>query len=1394
MLPKVATHILHQTSRAVAAVQSQTGYTIRNVLQLQTQSSTPATTGSGLGGWNGAGSSSWGSSGAGPGGAKYNAGSRFYNGYTVSAVYVQNSTSINPLQGAGRAVTQANSSTANDGTNAQSDDNDEFATIRVSLHRPSRPRTRSHSLSIEGRQERGETLGVLKTVQMHARSRHAFAPTATGDNAVAELPQISALDTTRPVLVRRNSTSAPLDSDSVSLVPPLVPPPPPPRTLPVTDPSAPQSTAEPVLDQQDNASDFFLQLKEARNKKDAAQVLALVQQMRGHTELPHTAEFNMALEALHESRRAGEPLNLLLDTYNDMIERSVVPNTRTYLILILALTDRDNEVHKTIMSLESRAKRRLRPDSISSLPDKLRIEQLRSENNFASAMSLFEAAIALNWNKTIIPLYIYTHLLRSCAFHSNVDAAISVFAHLERRSDLLPSASVFSHLISVYTNIGDLPGAQEVFNEYRAAVKGNRLMWTKASAMDSAAGSDATVSLLARTSHLIVWNKMIEAHFRCGDHVGALTLLEQMMDSKEPSNFPLADIPPPSSSTFTQIIAGFCQAGDTSSALSWFDRLLGQDATARHPHEPSAIPPKPDQVAWMVILEALAMEKMILDLNRLFSHLVQNASRDGLDVRAADRLMLFEANMQYLEDSKEIANTDAIQILDFLVQSILTYDESNTPVKLNHWARKRITDEIVDKYVQYGDPLRAFNIMEPFVLSQLEHIRTAEALHQSNSSEANDNVRTLRDTVKAITVQTLQPEVVQELPVSFKDALRVMRLSDATGFLPSASVASYYLNAFVLSKARGEVVEMRLRDWELLVYASTSLELPMDEQPPKVPHPHGGIAVLLEDLQKHGVALEKFNKGIIRRIVKVMFMKHGIEEVEALFARLGPDYERILNRPERDRDSLRPQHPQVIVAQDAIQVKAREIKAGEKPIVVDVYHSRYVEEFFPNHPTISPLLAYQRFEGGVANNTYPVPGAIGRLINALGRLNEMEKVRTLYNAAQLVISTLEAESHWQSKAWFQIEDQMVIACAHAGEMDAAFEHRQRITAQGGTPSADAYGALIECVKDTTDDTSNAVALYRESQAIGCKPNVYMFNTIISKLAKARKADFALELFQEMKGTGVRPSSITYGAVIAACARVGDAMSAEQLFLEMSEQPNFKPRIPPFNTMMQLYTQTKPHRERVIHYYDRLLAARIPPSGHTYKVSSIGLQFGNGDNYCLQLLLDAYGTIEPVDITAMETVFRELEASQRVPMQGAHWASLINAWGCVRKDLDKAIAIFESIAAHSSTVRSSGPMPDAVAYEALVNVLVTHRRMDLVPSYIERLRASGIHQTAYIANLLIKGHAAVGDIVQARAIFEQLEDPPQGVAATSNHVPHSPSPTTPTTVLGPCHREVGLHAV
>jgi hypothetical protein len=172
---------------------------------------------------------------------------------------------------------------------------------------------------------------------------------------------------------------------------------------------------------------------------------------------------------------------------------------------------------------------------------------------------------------------------------------------------------------------------------------------------------------------------------------------------------------------------------------------------------------------------------------------------------------------------------------------------------------------------------------------------------------------------------------------------------------------------------------------------------------------------------------------------------------------------------------------------------------------------------------------------------------------------------------------------------------------------------------------------------------------------------------------------------------------------------------------------------------------------------------------------------------LQLLIDAYGTIEPIDVNAMEDIFKRIESSRNVQLQGSHWAALINAYGCVLKDLDKAISIFEAIPSHPS-VKRGAPLPDSVTYESLINVLVTHKRMDLAQNYLAQLQASGVHMTAYIANLLIKGYAADGAIDEARSIFESLADPASGVAAPGNHVPHD-STSVPVSPHPISYREV-----
>jgi pentatricopeptide repeat protein len=108
--------------------------------------------------------------------------------------------------------------------------------------------------------------------------------------------------------------------------------------------------------------------------------------------------------------------------------------------------------------------------------DEQRVRKLREENNFPSAVSLFEAATAIaGWRR--IPLQVYSSLIQSAVLHSNVDAALSVFAHLEKRKEIFPTPHIYANLIGVYANVGDTTGAREVFDEFRRASRGGGIAW-----------------------------------------------------------------------------------------------------------------------------------------------------------------------------------------------------------------------------------------------------------------------------------------------------------------------------------------------------------------------------------------------------------------------------------------------------------------------------------------------------------------------------------------------------------------------------------------------------------------------------------------------------------------------------------------------------------------------------------------------------------------------------------------------------------------------------------------------------------------------------------------------------------------------------------------------------
>jgi len=178
-----------------------------------------------------------------------------------------------------------------------------------------------------------------------------------------------------------------------------------------------------------------------------------------------------------------------------------------------------------------------------------------------------------------------------------------------------------------------------------------------------------------------------------------------------------------------------------------------------------------------------------------------------------------------------------------------------------------------------------------------------------------------------------------------------------------------------------------------------------------------------------------------------------------------------------------------------------------------------------------------------------------------------------------------------------------------------------------------------------------------------------------------------------------------------------------------------------------YFQSRGDRERALSYYDRMVRARVRPTDHTWR-----------------LLLDAYGTIEPVDERSALDVFARIRRDDAVKLSGLHWASLISMYGVGLRNADRAVTTFESIATDPWSSRAQPRLPDAIVYEALFNALHLNQRHDLVGTYRQRMARDGVIMSAYIANTLISSYAAQGDLAEARHIFDMLFDPPAGVAA------------------------------
>jgi hypothetical protein len=120
---------------------------------------------------------------------------------------------------------------------------------------------------------------------------------------------------------------------------------------------------------------------------------------------------------------------------------------------------------------------------------------------------------------------------------------------------------------------------------------------------------------------------------------------------------------------------------------------------------------------------------------------------------------------------------------------------------------------------------------------------------------------------------------------------------------------------------------------------------------------------------------------------------------------------------------------------------------------------------------------------------------------------------------------------------------------------------------------------------------------------------------------------------------------------------------------------------------------------------------------------------------LQLLLDVYEKVQPVDIQKVEEVI-EMMKSGCVELFGNRYSSVVVTRGCAMHDLDGALKVFDSLRCKRRQVASTslwpvgrmmrGPavprtsLPDVLAYEAILTVLVTHHRIDPIQDHLDKM--------------------------------------------------------------------------
>lgn len=377
--------------------------------------------------------------------------------------------------------------------------------------------------------------------------------------------------------------------------------------------------------------------------------------------------------------------------------------------------------------------------------------------------------------------------------------------------------------------------------------------------------------------------------------------------------------------------------------------------------------------------------------------------------------------------------------------------------------------------------------------------------------------------------------------------------------------------------------------------------------------------------------------------------------------------------------------------------------------------------------------ALSRFRNVRRAGRHPRYTTYAKLITAAGKTGQVHLVHEIFGMARHDVP-LNIQYSAVKAGWIPIFDAMVAACLTIGDRQLASKYHQDLLDMGAAPSANTFGLYITTLKESTktfDEATEAVKIFQRALSEGVEPGVFLYNAVIGKLGKARRIDDCLFYFGDMQARNVKPTSVTYGTLVNALCRTSEERFAEEMFDEMESMPNYRPRAAPYNSIIQFFLNTKRDRSKVLAYFERMKGKNIKPTSHTFK-----------------LLIEAHASLEPVDLKAAEAVLGDVKAAGMEP-EAVHYGSLIHAKGCVMHDMAGARQLFDSVLS-GGFIR-----PTDNLYQNLFEAMVANHRVADTSEILRNMSKRNVALTPYIANTLIHGWAAEGNVREAKSIYDSL---------------------------------------